>query len=43
MTSPAIEIAALTKIYGNRAALDAIDLSVPEGSVLRISRPKWLR
>jgi ABC-2 type transport system ATP-binding protein len=35
-TTPAIEIAALTKSYGDQIVLDSIDLTVPAGTVLAL-------
>jgi ABC-2 type transport system ATP-binding protein len=32
-TNPAIEVAGLTKSYGNHTVLDGVDLTVPEGTV----------
>ena len=39
MTSPAIELTALTKRYGPHLAVDALDLAVPAGQILALLGP----
>ncbi|MCK9894210.1 ABC transporter ATP-binding protein [Frankia sp. AgB32] len=38
-TDPAIEVAGLTKSYGEHAVLDGVDLTVPEGTVYALLGP----
>ncbi len=38
-TTPAIEVAGLTKSYGDTAVLDGVDLTVPEGTVYALLGP----
>jgi ABC-2 type transport system ATP-binding protein len=38
-TNPAIEVAGLTKSYGDHTVLDGVDLSVPEGTVYALLGP----
>ena len=38
-TTPAIEVAGLTKSYGDTTVLDGVDLTVPEGSVYALLGP----
>ena len=38
-TKPAIEVAGLTKSYGDHTVLDGVDLTVPEGTVYALLGP----
>src|SRR5215217_6750471 len=38
-SQPAIEVAGLTKSYGNHTVLDGVDLTVPEGTVYALLGP----
>jgi ABC-2 type transport system ATP-binding protein len=38
-TNPAIEVAGLTKSYGDHTVLDGVDLTVPEGTVYALLGP----